>query len=68
MWSGLTRSLKIGQEQSEEKNDLVITEDGRSDDETAESEVIINLPRMDPGTVSADAEHLIRDSIVDSGP
>ena len=65
MWSGLTRRLKMSQEQSEEENGLVITEDGRFDDETAESEVIPHLPcgsdpalklvpratSMDPGTI-----------------
>ena len=68
MWFGLTRSLKKSQEQSEEENGLVITEDGRFDDEPAE--VIIRLPRgsdpapelvprtapMDTGTVSMDAD------------
>ena len=56
-------------EQSEEENGLVKTEDGRLDDETAEPEVILRLPRgsdlapelvpratpMDPGIVSVDA-------------
>ena len=69
MWSGLTRNLKMSQEQSEEENGLVTTEDGQFDGETAEPEVIIRLPRgsdptpelvmratpMSPGTVSADA-------------
>ena len=45
MWSGLTRSLKMSQEQSEEENGLVTTEDGQFDGETAEPEVIISLPR-----------------------
>ena len=45
MWSGLTRNLKMSQEQSEEENGLMITEDGRFHDETAEPEVIIRLPR-----------------------
>ena len=70
MWSGLTRSLKMSQEQSEEENGLVTAEDGQFDGETAEPEVIISLPRgsdpapelvmqatpMGTGTVSADAD------------
>ena len=70
MRSGLTRGLRMSQEQSEEENGLVITEDGRFDDETAEPEVIICLPRgsdpapelvplakpMDPATVIVDAD------------
>ena len=70
MCSGLTRNLKMSEEQSEEENGLVTTEDGRFDDETAELEVIICLPRgsdpapelvpratsMEPGIVSADAD------------
>ena len=45
MWSGLTRCLKMDEEQSEEENGLVTTEDGRFDDQTAEPEVILHLPR-----------------------
>ena len=60
----------MSEEQSEEENGLVITEDGRFDDETAEPEVILHLPRgsdpapelvpratpMDPGAISGDAD------------
>ena len=60
----------MSEEQSEEENGLVTTEDGWFDDETAEPEVILRLPRgsdpapelapratqMEPGAVSADAD------------
>ena len=66
----MTRNLKMSEEQSVKENGLVTTEECRFDDETAEPEVILCLPRgsdpalelvlratpMDLGAVSADAD------------
>ena len=57
-------------EQSEDENGLVTTEDGRLDDETAEPEVILHLPRgSDPATeLVLRATPMDPGSIVDLGP
>ena len=58
-WSGLTEGSRMSQEQTENDNVLVVTEDNRSGDETADPEVDIHLPRgpdPTPGSVPQTAQ------------